>query len=91
MARSIASFGAGAFLVATSLFPALVNADIHKPAHRISRHAHIRRAAAIPTGWEARGCYTDAEAPNRALAEHHTDTSLTTSGCIKVSSIRAET
>lgn len=83
MARSIVGFGAGAFLVATSLLPALVSADIHKPVHRISRHAHIRRAAAVPTGWEARGCFTDKEAPNRALAEHHTDTSLTTSGCIK--------
>lgn len=83
MARSIASFGAGAILVATSLFPAFVQADIHKPVHRISRHAHIRRAAAVPTGWEAQGCVSDAEAPNRVLSDHHTDASLTSASCIK--------
>jgi len=84
MARSIASFGAGAILIATSVLPSLVQADLHKQVHRTSRHAHIRRAAsAVPTGWESYGCFTDADAPNRVLAEHHTDPDMTISGCIK--------
>ncbi|CEL57827.1 putative glycosidase C21B10,07 OS=Schizosaccharomyces pombe (strain 972 / ATCC 24843) GN=SPBC21B10.07 PE=3 SV=1 [Rhizoctonia solani AG-1 IB] len=83
MVRSITSFGAGAIIVATSMLPTLVQANVHKPVHRITRHAHIRRAAAIPAGWEAQGCITDAEAPNRVLSDHHTDGSLTTASCIK--------
>ncbi|QRW19217.1 WSC domain protein [Rhizoctonia solani] len=83
MVRSITSFGAGAILVATSVLPTLVQADIHKPVHRITRHAHIRRATAVPAGWEAQGCITDAEAPNRVLSDHHTDTGMNTASCIK--------
>ncbi|CAE7161347.1 unnamed protein product [Rhizoctonia solani] len=83
MVRSITSFGAGAIFVATSLLPVSVQADLHKSLHRISRHAHIRRATAIPAGWEAQGCVTDADAPNRVLSDHHTDTSLTAASCIK--------
>ncbi|CAE6521138.1 unnamed protein product [Rhizoctonia solani] len=60
----------------------VVLAQAHKPVHYASRHAHFRRAAAIPTGWEAKGCVTDAEA-NRVLSAHHTDTDLTPSSCIK--------
>ncbi|CAE6457661.1 unnamed protein product [Rhizoctonia solani] len=84
MARSITRLGAGAILVSTSLL-SLVQANInHKPSHRISRHAHIRRAAAaVPTGWEAQGCVTDADAPNRVLSDHHTDASMTTASCIQ--------
>ncbi|KEP51966.1 glycoside hydrolase family 16 protein [Rhizoctonia solani 123E] len=82
MVGSITSFGAGAMLVAT-LLPAMVKADLYRPSHR--RHAHIRRAAAIPTGWEALGCFSDADAPNRVLSDQHTmsDVSLTTTSCIK--------
>ncbi|KAG8744828.1 hypothetical protein FRC10_009352 [Ceratobasidium sp. 414] len=84
MAPSLASFGTCA-LVAASLLP-LASADLlqPKPAHRIARHSHIRRA--LPTGWEARGCITDAQAPNRALPESHTDGSLTAASCIKACS-----
>ncbi|CUA76819.1 putative glycosidase C21B10,07 [Schizosaccharomyces pombe 972h-] [Rhizoctonia solani] len=81
MVHSITGFGAGAILVASSLFPALVKADIYRPTHR--RHAQIRRAAAVPTGWEAKGCLTDLQAPNRILSDQLTSNSLTSASCIK--------
>ncbi|QRV76666.1 WSC domain protein [Ceratobasidium sp. AG-Ba] len=82
MAPSLTSLGAGA-LVVTSLLSGLASADLLQPnpAHRIARHSRLRRA--LPTGWEARGCFTDAEAPNRALQISHTDEGLTTASCIK--------
>ncbi|KAG9103600.1 hypothetical protein FRC06_009610 [Ceratobasidium sp. 370] len=85
MAPSFANFGAGALVVA-SLLSGLASADLLQPksAHRIARHSRIRRA--LPTGWEARGCIIDAQAPNRALPESHNDESLTAASCIKACS-----
>lgn len=81
MSPSIATFGAGALLIATSLFPAPVTADIHHSVHRIHRR-HFRRSG-LPSGWSTRGCITDSEA-SRVLSAHQTDTTLTTASCIKV-------
>ncbi|KAG8791405.1 hypothetical protein FRC12_009284 [Ceratobasidium sp. 428] len=85
MAPSFANFGAGA-LVVTSLLSSLASADLLQSTagHRIARHSRIRRA--LPTGWEARGCITDAQAPNRVLQDSHTDESLTIASCIKACS-----
>ncbi|KAB5594009.1 glycosidase C21B10,07 [Ceratobasidium theobromae] len=80
MSPSIATFGAGALLIATSLFPAPVTADIHHSVHRIHRR-HFRRSG-LPSGWSTRGCITDSEA-SRVLSAHQTDTTLTTASCIK--------
>lgn len=85
MAPSFASFGAGALII-TSLLASPASADLlHSGStHRIARHSRIRRG--LPSGWESRGCITDAPAPNRVLQESHTDASLTPASCINACS-----
>lgn len=78
-------YGAGAALVATALLSAQVqaSADLFTP-HRVAHrhiHSHVRRA--LPSGWSARGCVTDAPPPSRGLDQSHTDAALTPAACIK--------
>ncbi|KAF8609286.1 WSC-domain-containing protein [Ceratobasidium sp. AG-I] len=77
-------YGAGAALVATLLSSQVqASADLYPP-HRIAHrhiHSHVRRA--LPSGWSARGCVTDAPPPSRALEQSHNDAALTPAACIK--------
>lgn len=75
-------YGAGAALVLLST-QVQASADLFSP-HRIAHrriHSHVRRA--LPSGWTALGCVTDAPAPSRALYQSHTDAALTPAACMK--------